>query len=126
MFGAPRKLLLISTSGSIAWKGFNFWHGTVRSTKVGSASEWNTLSELSSGTYHTALTIPMGAPQRLKVKCDELLSNVAFNVNVRRYTVVQSALPGLEPLGGSGGGGGISVHGITHFVDGSNVTLDQW
>jgi hypothetical protein len=51
---------------------------------------------------------------------------------VRRYTVVQSASPPfpgnavLESLGGSGGGGGISMHGITHFVDGSNVTLDQW
>jgi hypothetical protein len=54
---------------------------------------------------------------------------------VRPYTVVQSESPPcpgnavLEPLGGSGGGGGISVHGITHFVDGSNVdytTLDKW
>jgi hypothetical protein len=66
------------------------------------------------------------------LKCDELLSNVAFNFNVRRYTVVQSASPPfpsdavLELLGGGGGGDGISVHGITHFVDGSNVTLDQW
>jgi len=36
--------------------------------------------------------------QRLKLKCDEPLSNVAFNVNVRRYTVVEaSAIKDMVP-----------------------------
>jgi hypothetical protein len=32
----------------------------------------------------------------LKLKCDEPLSNVAFNLNVRRYTVEQAEHMGLS------------------------------
>ena len=35
--------------------------------------------------------------QRLKLKCDEPLSNVAFNINVRRYTRVRARRIGASP-----------------------------
>jgi hypothetical protein len=36
------------------------------------------------------LTLKAPRSKRLKPKCDELLSNVVFNVNVRRYTKERS------------------------------------
>jgi hypothetical protein len=35
----------------------------------------------------------------LKLNCDEPLSNVAFNVNVRRYTEVAAKVPKLVDAG---------------------------
>jgi hypothetical protein len=57
----------------------------------------------------------------LKQKCDEPLSNVAFNFNVRRYTVLQSASPPFPgnavrgPLGTTGGP--VQVDRITTRVE---------
>jgi hypothetical protein len=46
----------------------------------------------------------------LKLKCDEALSNVVFNFNVRRYTwaAADSAVPVIRPGWGSAGRSAVS------------------
>jgi len=40
----------------------------------------------------------------LKLQCDQALSNVAFNFNLRRYAEVNFAPPGAFGVNGSGSG----------------------
>jgi hypothetical protein len=60
---------------------------------------------------HIKPTLKVPGNKRLKLDCHEPLSNVAFDVNLRRYTMEAAAVAHLRFFSGAGGGGGGSAEG---------------
>jgi len=60
--------------------------------------------------------------KRLKLTCDEPLSNVAFKLNLRHYVTVGANLTGIAPAHFGGGGSLITLTGVGFAAAGAGGT----